>query len=119
VSRHGHRTVVWLAGECDIATVGVITDTLDSAISLDDADLLVDLSGVTFIDAATIGVLIRGRQRLLGQSRILTLRSPSRPARRLLDLCGLTALVEPGAPGELAYAPDSGITALGRNCGRR
>lgn len=95
VSPDGGRTVVWLEGEYDIATAVVLGATLANAISRDDADLVVDLSRVTFIDAATIGVLIRGRNRLRCQSRSLTLRSPSRCARRLLDICGLTAVVEP------------------------
>jgi anti-anti-sigma factor len=95
VSRDGDRTVVWLDGEHDIATVFVLTDTLARAISVDDADLIVDLSGVTFIGSATIDELIRGRNILRRQSRSLTLRSPSRCARRILDVCGLTDLIEP------------------------
>lgn len=96
VSRHGDRTVLWLNGEQDIATVSVLADALDRAISVDDADLIVDLSGVTFIDAGTISELMRGRNNLRLQSRSLTLRSPPRGARRILDLCGLTGLVESG-----------------------
>lgn len=96
VSRDGERTVVWLDGEHDIATVFVLTDTLERAISADDADLIVDLSGVTFIGSATIDVLMHVRNILQAQARSLTLRSPSRCARRVLELCGLTGLVEPG-----------------------
>ncbi len=96
VSRDGDRTVVRLDGEHDVATVFVLADTLARAISVDDADLIVDLSGVTFISAATIGVLICGRNILRRQSRSLTLRSPSRCARRVLDVCGLAGLVDPG-----------------------
>ena len=96
VSRDGDRTVVWLDGEQDIATVPVLTETLARAISVDDADVIVDLSDVTFIDAATIYELWRGRNDLRGQSRSLTLRSPPRCASRVLDVCGLTGLVESG-----------------------
>jgi anti-anti-sigma factor len=83
------RAIVWLDGEHDIATVAVLADTLAKAISADDGDLIVDLSGVTFLSTATIDELIRVRNSLLGQNRNLTLRSPSRFARRILDLCGL------------------------------
>jgi anti-anti-sigma factor len=95
VSRIGGRTVLWLAGEQDLATVGVLADTLANVGSVDDADLIVDLSGVTFMSTATIDELIRSRNLLLGESRNLTLRSPSKCARRLLDVCGLMCLVEP------------------------
>ena len=95
VSRDGDRAVVWLEGEQDIATVVVLAKTLAKVLSADDADVIVDLSGVTFISTATIDELIRGRNLLLGQSRTLMLRSPSKCARRLLDLCRLAGLVEP------------------------
>ena len=91
VLRDGERAVVWLDGEQDIATVGVLADTLASVVCADDADLIVDLSGVTFMSTATIDELILSRNLLLGQSRTLTLRSPSKCARRVLDLCGLAA----------------------------
>jgi anti-anti-sigma factor len=95
VSRDGERAVIWLDGEHDIATVAGLADTLANVISADDADLIVDLSGVTFMSTATIDELVRARNLLLGLSRNLTLRSPSRWVRRLLDLCGLTGFVEP------------------------
>ena len=96
VSRDGERAVVWLDGEQDIATVGVLADTLAKVTSAHDADLIVDLSGVTFMSTATIDQLIQARKVMLGLSRNLTLRSPSKCAHRLLDLCGLVGLVEPG-----------------------
>jgi anti-anti-sigma factor len=81
--------VVWLYGEEDIATVAVLADTLARVVSADAADVIVDLSGVTFLSTATIEELIRVRNILWLQNRNLTLRSPSRCARRLLDVCGL------------------------------
>ena len=95
VSRDGDRTVVWLAGECDIATVGVVTDTLTGAISLGDGELIVDMSGVTFAGTVTVEALIQTRSALGGQARSLTVRSPSRCVRRLLTVCGHTDLIEP------------------------
>jgi anti-anti-sigma factor len=95
VSREGERTVVWLEGECDIATLPVLAETLAWTMSLGDADLVVDLSRVTFIGAATINALVQSGNLLHGQSRTLTLRSPSRLVTRVLLVCGLTALLEP------------------------
>ena len=95
VSRDGERVVVWLDGEHDIATEAILADTLAKVTSACDANLVVDLSGVTFMGTATIDQLLRARSLLLGLSRNLTLRSPSKSARRLLDLCDLTGLVEP------------------------
>ena len=88
-ARDREQTVVWLDGEEDIATVAVLANRLAQAVSANDADLVVDLSGVTFLSTATIEELILVRNFLLSQNRNLTLRSPSRCARRLLDVCGL------------------------------
>ena len=95
VSRDGERAVVWLDGEHDIATEAILADTLAKVTSACDANLVVDLSGVTFMSTATIDQLLRARSLLLGLSRNLTLRSPSKSARRILDLCDLAGLVEP------------------------
>lgn len=83
------QAVVWLDGEEDIATVAVLAGRLDQAVSADHRDLIVDLSGLTFLSTATIEELIRVRNILLGQNRNLSLRSPSPFASRLLNLCGL------------------------------
>jgi anti-anti-sigma factor len=98
VSREGARTVVWLNGEHDIATSVALADTLAGAISLDDADLVVDLSGVTFMAGATISELVRSEHALRGQHRRLAVRAPSGIAARVLELCGLTDLVECAGP---------------------
>lgn len=95
VSIEGERTVLWLDGECDMATRPALTETLAKTISRDGTDLVVDLTRVTFLGAATINTLVQSRNIMRGQSRKLTLRSPSGLARRVLVLCGLTALLEP------------------------
>jgi anti-sigma B factor antagonist len=96
VSREGGRTVVWLSGECDIATMTALADGLATAMSLDDADLVVDLTEVQFIDASTIGVLVRAHSFLLRRSRRLTLRNPARCVRRVIDILGLADLLDSG-----------------------
>lgn len=88
------RTVVWLHGEHDIATSSALSETLSEAIAIDGSDLLVDLSGVSFMSAGTIDVIIRARHFLRPLSRSLMLRDPSVRARRVLDLCGLAHFIE-------------------------
>ena len=62
--RDAARTVVWLRGEHDVSTVAALSETLARAIALDDADLVVDLSDVQFMGAATVGVIVRARELL-------------------------------------------------------
>jgi anti-anti-sigma factor len=92
--RDAARNVVWLRGEHDVSTVGALSETLGRAIARDDADLVVDLSEVEFMGAATVGVIIRARELLRLRSRSLALRSPPRCARRILDLCGHAYLLD-------------------------
>jgi anti-sigma B factor antagonist len=89
------RTVVWLRGEHDISTVAALAETMARAVALDDRDVVFDLSGVRFMDAATVGVIIRAREFLRLRSRSLRLRSPSTRTRRVFDLCGLADLLDP------------------------
>lgn len=107
----GVRTVVWLRGEHDVATVADLSDTMARAISFDDADLMVDLSGVEFMGAATVGVLVRTRTFLRLRSRALVVRAPSRCARRVLDLCGVADLLELGPVDAVQLSASTG--ALG------
>lgn len=83
-------TVVWLEGEHDMFTQVHLCETIARAIATDDADLVVDLSGVDFMGAATVGVIVRARSLLAQRSRSLVLRSPPRWAQRVLDVCGVS-----------------------------
>jgi len=88
------RTLIWLRGEHDMSTVAELSETIARAIAIDDADLVVDLAEVEFMGAATVGVLSRARELLRVRSRALVLRSPSRSARRVLELCGHEDLLD-------------------------
>jgi anti-anti-sigma factor len=104
--------VVRLRGEHDLATVTELSATLARAITLGDADLVVDLSQVEFMGAATVGVFAWARELLSARSRSLVLRSPSSSARRVLELCDLDSLVE--TPSDDAGPPGVGTTRRDR-----
>jgi len=85
--------VVWLGGEHDLSTVGELSAALAHAITLDDVDVVVDLTQVEYMGAVTLGVLCRARELLHAREPCLVLRSPPRCVRRLLELCGDTDLL--------------------------
>jgi anti-anti-sigma factor len=91
------RGVVWVRGEQDVSTTAALSATIARAMTLDSADFVVDFSGVQFLDASTVGVIIRSREWLRLQSRSLVLRSPSDCTRRILELCGLEDLLDAGS----------------------
>ena len=92
------RTIVCLRGEHDAFTAGALSETIAAATARGQGDLVVDLSAVEFMSAATVRVFLQARERLLLQSRSLVLRSPRR-AQRVLDLCGIADRFEPAAGG--------------------
>ena len=83
-----HQTTVRFRGELDIATVGQVRGALARAVAADDT-VLVDLGAVTFVDAATVGVLLtaNAEARLMGQRVVLCELSPR--VRRVLNLLGV------------------------------
>jgi anti-sigma B factor antagonist len=84
---------VVLDGEIDISACPAIRRFFMAAISGGDVHLAVDMSGVTFIDASGVGVLVAaaGRARQAGGS--LSLLAPSWQVRRLLDVFSLDAIL--------------------------
>lgn len=93
-------TSLRLRGEHDLSTVARLGTALVEAATTGTGDVVVDLRGVTFMDASTIGCLLRGRNLLaMSETRELYVRHPSDAPRRLLELVGLGALIHPDAAG--------------------
>ena len=87
--------VVWLWGEHDVSTDTALCLTLARAIAVGRAGVIVDLSGVEFMGASTLGVIARARELLRPGSASLTVRSPSAFLRRVMSVCGLNDLLGP------------------------
>ena len=82
-------SVVWLSGEHDASTVASVAATFAAAIAQEHREVVLDLSEVDFMGAATVGVIVQSRKALHRAGRTLTFRSPSVAATHTLDLCGL------------------------------
>lgn len=54
----GNRTVVDVTGEIDVYTAPVLREELASLIDSEHTDILVDLTGVRFMDSTGLGVLV-------------------------------------------------------------
>ena len=99
--------VVSIHGEQDASTVVALAGTLALAIAVDEADLVLDLSDVGFLDSAAAGVILRARDFLSERSRHLVVRAPSSSAWRALDSCGAAGIIEPCLTAASAPAPGS------------
>ena len=95
VRHEASRVVVRLWGEHGLASTAMIADAFFDAVDNSDADVVVDLTAVEFMDCSTLRVLVSSRAMLAQRSRRLTVRvSPTAFAHRVLVLCGLGDMVE-------------------------
>ncbi len=87
----GARTVLHVAGEIDVASAGRLRERLVLLLSQGRADLVVDLTGVTFMDSTGLGVLVGGlkRVRIAGGRLVLVVDS-----ERLLKVFRITGLTQ-------------------------
>jgi anti-anti-sigma factor len=79
------------SGEFDLATADVLISALDEACGT-GRDVQLDMSAVSFIDASTLGVVVRARETLAAHGCKIEIVRPARIVRRLLGLTGLESL---------------------------
>jgi anti-sigma B factor antagonist len=79
-------------GEVDLATMAAFEQALEGGIGT-GRDLVIDLSDLTFIDAAGLRALAAAAHRVTRDGRRLHLVGPQRNLGRLLRLVGLGDLI--------------------------
>jgi anti-sigma B factor antagonist len=84
----GHAQVRFV-GELDIAQIKRAESEVVEVLDKTAGALRIDLSGLTFCDAAGIGLLLRLDAETRARARILVLQHPTRPVRRVFDLVGV------------------------------
>jgi anti-sigma B factor antagonist len=84
---------VSVAGEIDAASAPRLLRMLDEVTSLSAGAVVLDMSGVSFIDSTGLRILVVLKQRLAAQRRPLSLGDVSVQTRRLLELSGLGSVL--------------------------
>jgi anti-sigma B factor antagonist len=85
---------VTVAGEVDLATAPRLRASLVGILEDGNADAVVDLAAVEFIDASGIGVLVWAASLAGDRGGRLTIRNPSPAVRLVLDLLELDGALE-------------------------
>lgn len=81
---------VMLSGEIDHHSAGELREQIDNAISGAAPErVILDFTGVTFMDSSGIGLVMGRYKQLEGTSAILELRGLSSPIKRVMRLAGL------------------------------
>jgi anti-sigma B factor antagonist len=86
------RDVVAVRGEIDVATSAALRDELYAVIDGGSTALVVDLSGLGFIDSSGLGVLVGSLKHMRERDGELILSGLTQPARRVFEITGLTDL---------------------------
>jgi anti-sigma B factor antagonist len=94
---HDGGYLVAVSGELDLASVPELRAALEIA-AASGAPVVLDVSGVTFIDSTALGALLRANDELASGGPGMVTICPSGPVRRLLALTRLE--------DRLTFAPD-------------
>ena len=100
--RDGARTVVRFEGELDCASEGLARAEVEIALDRGGTELVVDLSGLTFLDVRGLHVLLYARSACQAQQRRLLLVPASDRVQRILEICGLDGSFELLDPDQYA-----------------
>lgn len=88
---NGTATIV-VEGELDIYTAPALVACLDQATESGDGPVVIDVASMSFIDSRGLSAIAQAVRQLGG--RPLVLRSPSSSTRKVLDISGLSSLVQ-------------------------
>jgi anti-anti-sigma factor len=86
-------TLVAVTGECDLHTGRQLRDVLTSELSRGVRRLILDLSGLTFLDSTGMQVLLSVRNVITVRGGILALVSPQPVVARILELTGADRVI--------------------------
>jgi len=88
----GSRTVVHLVGEADVTTQA-LAEVLAAEAARKPSLLLVDISGLTFIDSAALHQLVQAHRKLSADGGRLELVAPTEPVARILRLSAIDQVI--------------------------
>ena len=74
--------------------------------------IFLNLSGVSYLSSAGIGLLVHFHKKLNGIDGSFVIVSPSEPVKRVLDLCGLSAMLLSAAPAPPQSTPTAAVRHL-------
>lgn len=88
-SGDGRGVVLALAGELDAITAPDLAEQLDALAAEACPRVLLELSGLTFVDSAGVSVLVKAKHEAEASGRQLILRSPTEQVHQVFSVVGL------------------------------
>lgn len=87
-SGDGDALVLSLRGEFDLTSAPVFERALGAAQSVNPRRLVIDLSGLDFMDSTGLRALLAAREQAQENGRVLALRRGPRQVQQMLELTG-------------------------------
>jgi anti-anti-sigma factor len=85
-----HGVSLALYGELDLGSVAELDRQLDEIERTGPLRLVIDLSGLRFMDSTGLASIVQAQRRAQASGRELVLRRPTSQVRRLFELTGIT-----------------------------
>ena len=86
-------TLVELVGEADVTNSDALREVLDAEVAKQPRTLIIDLSGLRFMDSSALHVILRANRAMDRQGCVLALASPREPVAKMLRLTAADQLV--------------------------
>lgn len=88
--------MIYLHGEIDMSTAERLRDAIEPHMGPQQS-IVLDLSGVDFMDSSCVAVLVQARGKLTEDGGSLVLRNPSTVAHRILSITGVEFILSEDA----------------------
>jgi anti-anti-sigma factor len=88
--RADRRAILTVRGELDAYSAPGLEDQVSRLLSQDVDEVVLDLAETSFLDSSGLRAILTAQRRLTENDGQLTLRAPSEPVTRLLEITGLT-----------------------------
>jgi anti-anti-sigma factor len=98
--KEGNRVRLFLGGEIDMHVAPTLRSLLHKIIGDNTAEIVVDLSGVSFIDSSGVATLVEALRILKRTNRILRIENPTQTVRYTFEITQLTGIFGIETPKE-------------------
>ena len=111
--QEGTRSVITVNGEIDVYTAPSLRERLNELVAAGQYDLIVDMSGVEFLDSTGLGVLVGGLKRVRSHDGTLRLVCAQEKILKVFRITGLTKVFPIHATLDEALSADGEDSAEG------
>jgi anti-sigma B factor antagonist len=107
------RVIVALSGELDVADAVRVATALE-AVAADQREIIIDLTGLEFIDSSGLAALVRARKQARHAGGDVLLAAPQRQVLRFLSLTRLVSVfsIHASVDEAVVSAGHSGLAAV-------